>query len=280
MAQKILIVEDEEVLLEVLKKKLENEGYDVLIAKDGEEGLKKFREEGPDLVLLDIIMPRMGGFEVMREIVKDPDLAKIPIIIISNSGQPIEIEEATKLGAVDYLIKAEFSPEDVVKKIRQNLATDKGHISGMNVPVKTPVIEEKETKKNLGGNSGSRGDSGGRILVIEDDRFLRDLIVQKLKKEGFVVLEAIDGEEGIKMTREHLTDLVLLDLILPGIDGFEVLKKMKEDSATKNIPVIILSNLGQKEDVERGLRLGAQDYLIKAHFTPGEIIEKVKGVLK
>lgn len=280
MAQKILIVEDEEVLLEVLEKKLENEGYDVLIAKDGEEGLKKFREGGPDLVLLDIIMPRMGGFEVMREIVKDPILAKIPIIVISNSGQPIEIEEATKLGAVDYLIKAEFSPEDVVKKIRQNLAPDKGHISGMNVSVKTPVIEEKETKKNLGGNSGGRGDSGGRILVIEDDRFLRDLIVQKLKKEGFVVLEAIDGEEGIKMTREHSTDLVLLDLILPGIDGFEVLKKMKEDSATKNIPVIILSNLGQKEDVERGLRLGAQDYLIKAHFTPGEIIEKVKSALK
>lgn len=73
---------------------------------------------------------------------------------------------------------------------------------------------------------------------------------------------------------------MLLDLILPGIDGFEVLSKMKEDSSLGSIPVIILSNLGQKEDVEKGLKLGAVDYLIKAHFTPGEIIEKIKVVLK
>src|SRR3989338_4351190 len=115
--QKILIIEDEEVLLEVLASKLKKDGYEVSIAKDGEEGLRKFREEKPSLVLLDIIMPKMGGFEVLREAIKDPSLAKIPVIVISNSGQPVEIEEALKLGAKDYLIKAEFSPEEVVQKI-------------------------------------------------------------------------------------------------------------------------------------------------------------------
>jgi len=118
------------------------------------------------------------------------------------------------------------------------------------------------------------------ILIIEDDKFLRELIVQKLIKEGYEIAEAIDGEEGIKKIKEGKPDLVLLDLILPGIDGFEVLSRMKGDSALAPIPVIILSNLGQKEDVERGLKLGAIDYLIKAHFTPGEIIEKVKNALK
>ena len=118
------------------------------------------------------------------------------------------------------------------------------------------------------------------ILVVEDDKFLRELIVRKLKEENFNISEAIDGEEGIKKIKEERPNLVLLDLILPGIDGFEVLSKMKDDPSLSQIPVIILSNLGQKDDVERGLKLGAVDYLIKAHFTPGEIIEKIKNVLK
>lgn len=118
------------------------------------------------------------------------------------------------------------------------------------------------------------------ILIIEDDKFLRELIAQKLIKEGYEVSEAVDGEEGIKKVKDEKPTLVLLDLILPGIDGFEVLNRMKEDIALSPIPVIILSNLGQKEDVEKGLKLGAADYLIKAHFTPGEIIEKIKNALK
>jgi len=119
-----------------------------------------------------------------------------------------------------------------------------------------------------------------KILIIEDDKFLRELIVKKLVKEGYEISEAVDGEEGVKKVKEEKPDLVLLDLILPGIDGFEVLSRTKEDPALSQIPVIILSNLGQKEDVERGLGLGAIDYLIKAHFTPGEIIEKIRAILK
>ena len=118
------------------------------------------------------------------------------------------------------------------------------------------------------------------ILIIEDDKFLRELIVQKLLKENYDVSEAVDGEEGIKKIKEIKPSLVLLDLILPGIDGFEVLSQMKDEPGLSSIPVIILSNLGQKEDVEKGLKLGAVDYLIKAHFTPGEIIDKIKAVLK
>ncbi len=119
-----------------------------------------------------------------------------------------------------------------------------------------------------------------KILIVEDDKFLRELIAQKLIKEGYDIAEAVDGEKGIKAVEEEKPDLVLLDLILPGVDGFEVLAKIKEDPKIAQIPVIILSNLGQKDDIERGLKMGAVDYLIKAHFTPGEIIEKVKAVLK
>jgi len=119
-----------------------------------------------------------------------------------------------------------------------------------------------------------------KVLVIEDDKFLRELIVRKLMKEGYDTDIAVDGEEGIKKIKEAKPDLVLLDLILPGIDGFEVLARKRKDPEISEIPVIILSNLGQKDEIERGFNLGAIDYLIKAHFTPREIIDKITSLLK
>jgi len=118
-----------------------------------------------------------------------------------------------------------------------------------------------------------------KILVIEDEKTLRFLLNQTLAEEGFEVEEAIDGEEGIQKLKESKPDLILLDLLLPGIDGFEVLSRIKRDSDSESIPVIILSNLGQEEEVERGLKLGAIDYLIKAHFTLDEIALRVKKFL-
>jgi len=118
-----------------------------------------------------------------------------------------------------------------------------------------------------------------KILVIEDDRFLRELIIKKLSQEGFEVDFAVDGEDGLTKIKEGKPDIVLLDLILPTIDGFEVLRKLKEEDIVPSLPVIILSNLGQREDIEKGLSLGAADYLVKAHFTPDEIVQKIKSIL-
>lgn len=118
-----------------------------------------------------------------------------------------------------------------------------------------------------------------KILIIEDDKFLRKLISQKLIKMGYDVVKAVDGEKGIKSIEEEKPDLVLLDLILPVVNGFEVLARIKSDPILAKIPVIIISNLGQKEEVEEGLKLGAVDYLIKAHFTLKEITDKIEAVL-
>jgi len=118
------------------------------------------------------------------------------------------------------------------------------------------------------------------ILIIEDDAFLRELLGKKLSSSGYNVSEAIDGKKGLELVDAIKPDLVLLDLLLPGVDGFEVLEKIKANPMTASIPVIILSNLGQKEDVDKGLKLGAADYMIKAQFTPEEIILKVQEILK
>lgn len=117
------------------------------------------------------------------------------------------------------------------------------------------------------------------ILIIEDDDFFRELIRKKLVSEGFEVAEAVDGEKGIEIIKESHPDLVILDLLLPSIDGFEVLSKVKSDATIAQTPFLVLSNLGQQEDIERGLRLGASDFLIKSQFDIDQIMDKVKGIL-
>lgn len=123
MGKKILLIEDEEILIDLLRKKLIQEGYEIEVARNGKEGLEKLKEmeKKPDLILLDIIMPTMSGFEVMEEIIKDENLKKIPVIVISNSGQPVELDRAKQLGAKDWLIKTEFDPKEVIEKVKKHI---------------------------------------------------------------------------------------------------------------------------------------------------------------
>lgn len=118
------------------------------------------------------------------------------------------------------------------------------------------------------------------ILLVEDDAFVSDIYQTRLEQEGYKMTLAENGIEAMKRIEEEVPDLILLDIIMPYMDGIEVLKKLKANDAWKKIPVIILTNLSQKEEVEEGLELGADDYLIKSHFTPSEVVEKVKTHLK
>ncbi len=118
------------------------------------------------------------------------------------------------------------------------------------------------------------------VLIVEDDAFLSNIYKTKFEMEGFAVTIADDGEAGFAIAKSKKPDIILLDILMPKMDGFMVLKELKADPKTQNIPVILLTNLGQKDDVTKGLKMGAADYLIKAHFKPSEIVEKVKKILK
>jgi DNA-binding response OmpR family regulator len=115
---KILIVEDDKFLRLLLERKLKNENFEVVAAEDGEEALEKIVTEKPDLILLDIILPKKSGFAVLEEINKDENLKRIPVFIISNLGQPEDIERGKNLGAKEYFVKAGLSLEELIKKIK------------------------------------------------------------------------------------------------------------------------------------------------------------------
>ncbi|KKT26480.1 MAG: Transcriptional regulatory protein WalR [Parcubacteria group bacterium GW2011_GWA2_43_9b] len=118
-----------------------------------------------------------------------------------------------------------------------------------------------------------------KILLVEDDKFLSEMYVTKLTGSGFDVETAFDGEEALKKAKEFKPDLVFLDIVLPKKDGFEVLSALKDGGFLPDMKVIALTNLGQKEEVAKGMSLGASDYIVKAHFTPTEVVAKAKKVL-
>lgn len=272
---KVLIIEDEKLLLELLSKKLRSEGYDVFTAEDGESGLKQVLSVAPDLILLDIVMPKMDGYEVLNALQGKFGLGKMPlVIIISNSGQPVEIDRAKEMGARDFIIKAQFTPEEVSKKVKKLLGTAerKAGLTENAAPENIPAAAPRREAKN----------AEAKILVVEDDQFLADLLKTKLERENFSVISAMDGPSGADKIIKERPEVVLLDIILPGIDGFEVLKRVRTNANMQiaETPIILLSNLGQETDIERGRALGADDYLIKSNFTIDEIIEKIRNIME
>jgi len=266
---KILIIEDERPLADLLASKLKKEGYEIENAYDGDEGYKKIKSWEPDLILLDIIMPKMDGYEVMEKI--NEGKTSTPVIVISNSGQPVEIEKTRKLGAVDHLIKTEFSPTDVLEKVNDYLAGEQ-----------KSKKKKKETKASKPKEENGSKKLGIKVLLVEDESFLRKMASKQLVKEGFSVYEAKDGEEGLSTFKEAKPDIVLLDIILPTIDGFQVLEKIRnyKDKEMSQVPIIMLSNLGQDSDIKKAKDMGANDFMVKANFTSKEIAEKLKEFFK
>lgn len=119
-----------------------------------------------------------------------------------------------------------------------------------------------------------------KVLIVEDDNFLVEMYTTKFELEGFSVVSAEDGEKGLEVAKNEHPDIILLDILMPKMDGFTTLVELKKDDSLKNTPVILLTNLGQKEDVKKGFELGAAGYLIKAHFMPSEVVEKIKKILE
>ncbi|MFH1455263.1 MAG: response regulator [bacterium] len=123
--------------------------------------------------------------------------------------------------------------------------------------------------------------NGKRILLVEDDNFLSELLSKKLVENGVIIIRAENGEEAIKIVKSNPKfDLILLDLMLPKIGGFEVMEAINADEKIKGAPIIILSNLGQKNDVKKSVSLGAKKFLVKAILSPDEIVEEISDIIK
>jgi len=119
-----------------------------------------------------------------------------------------------------------------------------------------------------------------KILIVEDDNFVAEVYLAKLTEMGYEAILAQNGEEGLAALKKDKIDLILLDILMPIMNGMEMLEEIKKREEWKNIPVILLTNVGEKESIQKVREMGVKNYLIKSHFTPAEVIEKIESVFK
>ncbi len=262
MKQKILIADDDSPFANSLAADLKSEGFDARAVNDGDAAIKEMKEWRPDLLLLDLVMPIKDGFATLKERLGDKFLSSVPVIMISQSNDPKNIDLALTLGVKDYVTKGDLNKQELIGKIKLQLGTI----------VNTKDLDGKANKK-------PQSLTGFKVLWVEDDTYLSDIISRKLANEGCLFTHAKTGEEALEFVKKDIPDIILLDILLPGIDGFEVLETLKKDEKFKAVPVILTSNLGQKEDVQKGEKLGAEKFLVKATVTLDEIIVETRKVL-
>jgi len=218
-----------------------------------------------------------AGIQLFQDLKADAALKSIPVLLTATSEDRDEVKHARELGARDFLIKAVIDPNEVIEKIKQLLSADAPAPSTPSAAIATAPTSTPAPAATSTAAPAALGKTF--VLIIEDDKFLRELLVRKLGSEGFDVENAIDATAAYAALEKRKPTIILCDLILPEVSGFEILAKIKADPKTKDIPVIILSNLGQKEDTDKAMALGAKDFMVKANFTLDEIVEKIRTTL-
>lgn len=264
---KILIVEDEEYLSDMYKIKFEQEGYSVVVAHDGPEGFEMVKKEKPDLTLLDLVMPGMDGFQVLAKIRKDPEASRAKVFILSNLGQSDEVNKGMSSGADGYLIKANLTPTQLLEKVNAFFNNQNGTKKNKKIIHNKEIDESPSLKKSA------------KILLIEDEEAIISMYKLRFQKSGFEIETAKNGAWGLKIAKQKKFDLILLDMVMPAMNGYEAIKTLKADETTKNIPIIILSNSAQDGDIAKAKKLGAAGYLLKSSITPATLVKEVEKIL-
>lgn len=239
----ILLIEDDKHAIELLTLYLAGAGFRVAVAHDGEEGLELARQQHPAGIVLDILMPKLDGWDFLARAKADPTIADVPVIIVSMVD---ERGKGFALGAAEYLVKPVG---------REELLTALGRVTSI------PAVQEAPPK----------------VLAIDDDPMAVNLIEAVLEPKGYTVLKAGSGEEGIALARQEQPVIILLDLLMPEVDGFEVVERLRAEPGTARIPIVILTSQtmtrAEKERLNGQISFLAQ----KAEFKRADLLELVRN---
>ncbi len=234
---RVLVIDDDPTVRDLMRRYLSREGFDVVTAQDGEEGIALARELEPSAITLDIMMPGTDGWTVLRSLKADPKLANIPVIMISILD---EQQKGIALGASGYL----------------NKPIDRNQLAALLMHFKSRA-------------------AGSRVLVIEDDDVTRTMMGRMLRGEGWSVQEAANGREGLARVAEVKPDLILLDLMMPEMDGFEFLSTLRRDQDHGHIPVIVVTAADLTDEDRARLNGGVSHILEKSAFEQSELLGQI-----
>lgn len=244
----ILVVDDNDSNRDLLKRRMEQEGYHVAVASSGEQALSTLRHERFDLMLLDLMMPEMNGFQVLTQIKEDRSHVHMPVIMTTADNDVESVKNCIKLGAVDYIVKP------------INVAVLKSRVWGH--------IAKASQQHAVHTGKITSSMEGARILAVDDLALNRDLLANRLTKAGYHVKTADSADAALRVLGMEVIHLMLLDLKMPGTDGFQLLEQVKNNPRFTHLPVVILSADDTSDSMTRGLALGATDYVVKPFYAP------------
>jgi PAS domain S-box-containing protein len=242
--QRVLIVEDKPHARQILQSYLSEAGYEIETAANGIEALEKAKQWKPDVITLDILLPVKDGWQVLRELKQHPLCKSIPVIIISMLD---ERNVGFGLGAVDYFVKP-VQKDALLESLRR--------VTGTRLKLR----------------------QSAKILVIDDDRSVTDLVQVILEAEGCTVLKAFDGREGLRLAQEDRPDLIILDLVMPEISGFNVAYQLKHNPKTQSIPVIVMTSMEIDEETREQLQGFVVGLMKKSGFTKKDLLQEISAI--
>jgi DNA-binding response OmpR family regulator len=254
---KILLVEDNELNQDMLSRRLTRRGFEVVFATDGATGVSMASSERPDLILMDMSLPIMDGWEATQSIKANPHTASIPIIALTAHAMVGDRDKAMAAGCDDYDTKP-VELARLLQKIDALLTTavqkkaveSSPSVSPAPLPAQLDIPQLPDTTEY-------------QILIVDDNDMNRDMLSRRLKRVGYGVLTAEDGESGLALLQEQRVDLILLDIMMPGISGLEVLQRIRQSHSQVQLPIIMATAKDESEEIVRAFELGANDYVTK-----------------
>jgi DNA-binding response OmpR family regulator len=244
---KIFIIEDDEIVAEIYKDKLQAEGYDVEVAHDGENGYLRLKTFAPDLLLLDMMVPELSGVDILTMLRGKPAFKDLPIIAFSGSAELLA--DATRLGATRVLAKGEYMPNQIVARITEVLAAHR---------------KVGESEALFMGTLAEWVPPAGRILVVEDDPIIMQLVKDVMEEEGYSVVTAQDGGKAYRILEsDNKFDAGIFDVKMPAIQGTDLLRYMQTSKRLRKIPVLVMSGEQDSSIQSESLAAGAVIFMPK-----------------
>ena len=284
--KKILVVEDSQTARKVITMLLERNGYLIVEARNGSEALTKIEETLPDLVLLDLMLPDMSGYEVLSRIRQSGRSSEIPVIMLTGKSNPADRMKGLYHGSNEYLTKP-FDPakllavlEKYLDQPEQEKSQHEAEVPAVAARVIAPApqiqlpaaVEPIATRAEAAAPLVPEGDQSGKsILVIEDSPTSRKVISMVIAKRGYRIDEAATGSVAMRKVQERTPNLILLDAMLPDMTGYDILHRFKNDKLLKDIPVVMLTAKNNPVDRQKGLQGGSVAYLTKP-FDPEKLL--------
>jgi two-component system, cell cycle response regulator len=266
MTAKILIIEDNAANLELMRYLLHAFGYEARIARDGTEGIARAREEIPVLVLCDVQMPGIDGYEVLRRMRADPRLNRLPVLAVTALAMVGDRDRALAAGFDGYIAKP-IDPATFVRQIESFLP------AGSLTPRQEP---DRSTQRGL----AQRSHTKGTILAVDNLQSNLDLVESIFESSGYRVITTLKAEEAARMARESPPDLILSDVCMPQGSGYDLIQQVKNDPLLRDIPfVFVTSTAATESDREHGLALGAAKFLFRP-LEPDELLKEVESCMR